>query len=41
MIHLSGKKLIDDMTKDENKKVKDRLISLVATQSIVCVVIIV
>ncbi len=40
MIHLSGKKLIEDMTKNENKKVKDRLVSLVLTQSVVCVALI-
>ncbi len=31
--------MIEEMTKDEDKKVKDRLISLILTQSIVCVIV--
>lgn len=37
---MSGEKIIEEMTKDENKKVKDRLVSLIFTQSVVCVLII-
>lgn len=37
---MSGEKIIEEMTKDENKKVKDRLMSLIFTQSVVCILII-
>ncbi len=37
---MSGEKIIEEMTKNEDKKVKDRLISLVVTQSVVCALII-
>ena len=37
---MSGEKIIEEMTKDENKRVKDRLMSLIFTQSVVCILII-
>ncbi|MBQ5717068.1 MAG: hypothetical protein IIV63_04765, partial [Clostridia bacterium] len=37
---MSGEKMIEEMTKDENKRVKDRLMSLIFTQSVVCALII-
>lgn len=36
---MSGEKIIEEMTKDEGKKVKDRLLCLVVTQSVVCVLL--
>ena len=37
---MSGEKMIEEMTKDENKRVKDRLMSLIFTHSVVCALII-